>query len=337
MAWRKGMVALSALPGDQSKWLTRLAVSFPPLVKIDEAIEQLYPTDYDVVHAFNLSWEYPAIVGWQFARTNKLPFVVTPFAHLNAVGRNPAGRMVTMDHQKALLADADAVLTLTEAAILGLAQLGVKCRHSLPVGGGLDPIPPLKNSKKLLSRFQLNPPYAIFVGRANADKGALDAARAVLSTKGGLGLVVVGSRTPEFDNFYERLSAPQKVRVRHVGKVTEAEKHTLLSMATMLLLPSRTDALGIVLLEAWAHAIPVIGANVGGIPFVIEDGVDGLLVPYGDVPALSNAIQHLMANPRERTLLGKAGQKKVGSQYTWKQVGKRVLDAYEYVLGNQVA
>ena len=100
----------------------------------------------------------------------------------------------------------------------------------------------------------------------------------------------------------------------------------------MLLLPSRTDALGIVLLEAWAHGVAVVGADVGGIPFVIEGGVDGLLVPYGNVPALTNAIQQLIASPHQRNALGKAGQRKVQLHYTWEQVGQRVSNTYNMML-----
>ncbi|MCO5191045.1 MAG: glycosyltransferase family 4 protein, partial [Anaerolineae bacterium] len=94
----------------------------------------------------------------------------------------------------------------------------------------------------------------------------------------------------------------------------------------------RIDSFGIVLLEAWAHKIPVIGANAGGIPGVITDGVDGLLVPYGDVPALMHAIRQLAGDVDLRRRLGTQGHAQLKSRFNWKHVSEHVLAIYADLL-----
>jgi glycosyltransferase involved in cell wall biosynthesis len=120
--------------------------------------------------------------------------------------------------------------------------------------------------------------------------------------------------------------------IQPLGIVNEQDKHTLLSRAELLLLPSRTDSFGIVLLEAWAHGKPVIGARAGGIPGVIDEWHNGLLVGFGDVAGLAEAIQTLLTDELRRQRMGENGRDKVHSQYTWEQVGQRVWANYQAVM-----
>ncbi len=60
-----------------------------------------------------------------------------------------------------------------------------------------------------------------------------------------------------------------------------------------LLLPSRVDSFGIVLLESWLYSYPVVVAASGGIPSDVDNGNNGILVPFGDISSLSNAIKLL--------------------------------------------
>ena len=82
----------------------------------------------------------------------------------------------------------------------------------------------------------------------------------------------------------------------------------LLACAAVSVMPSLNEALPNVLLESMAAAAPVVATRVGGTPEAIQDGVNGVLVPPGDSPALARAIHQLLTDPELATRLGQAGR-----------------------------
>jgi glycosyltransferase involved in cell wall biosynthesis len=81
--------------------------------------------------------------------------------------------------------------------------------------------------------------------------------------------------------------------------------------------PSRSEAMGRILLEAAAAGKCRIGTAVNGIPTVISDGVDGVLVPKNDVEALARALELLIVNPELRRRLGAAAKARASSEFTY--------------------
>jgi glycosyltransferase involved in cell wall biosynthesis len=69
-----------------------------------------------------------------------------------------------------------------------------------------------------------------------------------------------------------------------------------LDASTVLVLPSFSEGLPRVAMEAFARGRAVVGARAGGIPDIVEDGVNGLLVPTGDAPALADAIVRVLSD-----------------------------------------
>lgn len=335
LGWRKLMVMLSALPGDQSHLLMRMAARVPPISGLAESLAQL-GQPVDLIHLFNISWEYPMVAGWRWAQARGRPLIVTPFTHLGSGRYDRVARNSLMDHQRRILRDAGAVLTLTAIEAEELTQIcGLDPQRVTTVGSGLDPLPSTIPVTDTVARYQLQLPLILFIGRLSHDKGAIHAAEAVLTLwRQGLAvsLVLVGQVAPEFNRFYRRLGEADRLVVRPLYVLPEEEKHALLSVATMLLLPSRTDSFGIVLLEAWAHGKPVIGANAGGIAGVINDGQNGLLVPFGNISALAGAIRRLLTDSSLAQTMGQAGRAKIAAQYTWSYVADRVEDNYRRLL-----
>ena len=92
------------------------------------------------------------------------------------------------------------------------------------------------------------------------------------------------------------------------------------------------DSFGLVFLEAWAHGKPVIGAWAGGIPGVVDDGENGILVNFGDVPAMTEAVRLLLSDQPLRQRMGENGRSKVSTKYKWEKITEQVLDVYESVL-----
>ena len=336
--WRKMMVFAGILPIINLPIVKQMAKKMPALPHITTALNQLNPKP-DIIHAWNFSWEYPALAAFEYAKIHKIPYAITPFAHINPGSKERTTRYVTMPHQREIFEKANIVLGLTAQVERGYDEVGWKARAFSAIGAGIETLP-LNFGAEHLPRnvANLDSPFIAFLGRVNRDKGALDASRAVLKLrKSGvnLKLVLIGTVTEEFTKFHRALAPDEAEAIIRVGRQSEKAKHAILQKAEMLVLPSRTDALGLVLLEAWAHSKPVIGANAGGIPAVIDDGINGLLVEYGDMPALANAILQLHTNPDMREKFGQNGKEKVARQYQWPQVAAKVIQAYRQVIRAQ--
>ncbi|MEA5593446.1 glycosyltransferase family 4 protein [Rivularia sp. UHCC 0363] len=105
----------------------------------------------------------------------------------------------------------------------------------------------------------------------------------------------------------------------------------LLALSDLLVLPSYTEGLPLVILEAMAAGLPVIATPVGGIPEVVIHQETGLLVPVGDVQALVNAMLKLLQNPDLRNEMGNKGSEMVRKDFSVEKMCDEVFDIYEKV------
>lgn len=104
--------------------------------------------------------------------------------------------------------------------------------------------------------------------------------------------------------------------------------------ADLAVLPTLTDAegFGMVLAEANACGRPVIGTNVGGIPSVIQDHYNGLLVQPGDLHGLVEAIRAVLSNEELADRMGHNGYQRVKSEFTWTQAIARTREVYDALI-----
>jgi 2-deoxystreptamine N-acetyl-D-glucosaminyltransferase/2-deoxystreptamine glucosyltransferase len=93
-------------------------------------------------------------------------------------------------------------------------------------------------------------------------------------------------------------------------------------------LSSRQEAFPVVILEAMAAGKAVISTNVGGVPEVIADGMNGLLVPVGDINALAEAMVRVTTNPTLAARLADAAGKSIG-RYDWERISQEYVEAYK--------
>ena len=106
--------------------------------------------------------------------------------------------------------------------------------------------------------------------------------------------------------------------------------------ADMYVMPSVREGMPIALLEAMACGLPAVASRLpGSTDTMIEPGVNGLLVPPGDVAAFADGLARLLSNPDEAARLGAAARLTVESRYTMERVAEQWLDAYQEVLGRR--
>jgi len=120
--------------------------------------------------------------------------------------------------------------------------------------------------------------------------------------------------------------------VHLIGGVTNEECKTLLQECTIAVLPcvvaidGDRDVCPLTLQEAMAMEIPVVSTHVGSIPELIDDGVNGILVPEKNEEALANAIIKLIETPELRRKMGKNGREKILKEFNIKtQVDQLLL------------
>jgi phenylacetate-CoA ligase len=119
--------------------------------------------------------------------------------------------------------------------------------------------------------------------------------------------------------------------VRFIGAVENDRMPELYRSADLVLNPSRVDNMPISILEALASGVPVVSTNVGGVPALVENGRDAVLVPPGDPGAMAEAVVSLWKEPAKREALREAGLRKA-SAFGWSQVRRDWARVYERTL-----
>lgn len=170
----------------------------------------------------------------------------------------------------------------------------------------------------------------VFLGRIEAAKGITDLILAVqhISLRHpNIRLVIAGSGDIATA---KKMAADLGMdsKIEFPGWVAGEVKRVLLSSATLFVLPSYAEGMPMAVLEAMSHGTAVIATEVGGIPEVVHDRIEGLLVPPGDVAKLAEAIALLLSNNDMRERLGKAGQDAVRQHFSPKSTSAALLDLY---------
>ncbi len=152
-------------------------------------------------------------------------------------------------------------------------------------------------------------------------------------------LLIAGSG-PEKESLVKRV---QELSLDHhvtfLGVVDTKVLPSLYQAADVFVLPSinkdgKTEALGVVLLEAMASGCPVIGSNVGGIPDIIMDGETGFLVPEQDPHLLAEKIVCLLSDPELREKFKKKGLSRVKTHFSWDSLATRFAGVYHQAVEN---
>jgi glycosyltransferase involved in cell wall biosynthesis len=140
-------------------------------------------------------------------------------------------------------------------------------------------------------------PSVLFVGVLERYKnvdGLADAWRVVAPRVPGARLHLVGDGT--LRPVVEQLLRDFPERTSWDERLSPDEVSRALDEASALVLPSRSEGMGRVVVEAFCRGRPVVGARVGGIPDLVEDGQNGLLVEAGDTQALADALVRILAD-----------------------------------------
>lgn len=175
-------------------------------------------------------------------------------------------------------------------------------------------------------------PQALYLGGfENPVKGG-DVLLEALGQPGTAGLRVALAGPGELPEAGRRLTA-ERPEIEWRGWLGEAEKDELLRASSIFVLASTSEGLPMALLEAMAYELALIATAVGGVPDVVDDGVEALVVPAGNPGALAAALMRLAGDPALRTRLGRAARVRAGGLGE-AEVADRIDALYRRLLGN---
>jgi len=208
--------------------------------------------------------------------------------------------------------------------------------------------------QSVLRGYGIDPaaPSVLFVGRITRQKGLVHLIRAAESLPDEVQVILCAGAPDAHDTEGQVKAAMARLqekrsRVVWIEKMLpQGELQAIMAAATVFVVPSLYEPLGIVNLEAMSMGLPVVASEVGGIPEVIEDGVTGALVPI-DIDrgefrgsgrekefeeALGEAIAGIVADPDRAAEMGAAGRKRVEDLFSWEAVAHRTMAVYESVV-----
>ncbi len=324
---RQGIDAHALVHGDplpdDPVWVQRVPVQFnlvyAPLAigfrhALGSAIDRLKP---DVLHLHMPN--NSALWALTLPAARKVPWVVhwqSDVVVSNIKWSVALAYMLYRPFEQALLERAQQVFATSPPYLLAstaLSRWRGKC-EVVPLGINLHNMPPAEPLAKSLQWRPDTPMKLLSIGRLTYYKGFETLVRAV-ATLPGVELLIAGEG--ELRDTLQALIASttppgRPPATRLLGSVDDAQKHALLARCDLFCLASRerTEAFGIVLLEAMQHARPCLVSDLpgSGMPWVVSTAHCGLHVPLEDVGAWSSSIARLQHDLPLRTRLGQAGR-----------------------------
>jgi len=199
---------------------------------------------------------------------------------------------------------------------------GAKSTHVKIIPNGID-LDYIRNRTNPICRKDGRDLQLLYVGRLSPEKGVEILLRALAKVGDrGIHLQIIG-RGPDREALQSLAHDLDIVdKVEFWGHVSEDILWERYNCSDLVVIPSYADALPLVSLEAQAFGLPVIASEVGGLPDVIESNVNGILIPAGNVEAMSSAIISMYDNPAMRKRMSDSGLEMI-KRFDWKQVLNR--------------
>jgi len=227
---------------------------------------------------------------------------------------------------------ANLYIAVSKYTALLLEDLGIRKTRIKTLHNGVD-ISRFKPGMKKRAENLL-----LFVGRLDPFKGLHFLLRSLEYLEKPVQLVVVGPLSWNQGYNKEILTLIKRISEKTIHKVTymgTQKPDVILKLyreATILILPSTAESLGIVILEALACGTPVIASNVGGIPEIIQNNKNGILVPAGNPVELAKRIRCLLDDESLRKKFSEEGRRCVIEKFSYELIVEKLLEVYDQLI-----
>tara|TARA_B100000963_G_scaffold243495_1_gene213175 strand:+ start:2969 stop:4099 length:1131 start_codon:yes stop_codon:yes gene_type:complete len=302
---------------------------------VSEALDEFKP---DLIHVVN-----PAVLGlggiW-LAKTNDIPLIASYHTHLpKYLEHYGMGMLEPLLWELLKAAHNQALLNLctSTAMVSELESKGIRRTALWQRGVDTNSFKPeYRNEnmrKKLLGNFPDTGSLLIYVGRLSAEK-QIERIKPVLEKipDASLALVGDGPHRNQLEKIFEN------TKTNFIGYLAGEELASAYASGDIFLFPSSTETLGLVLLEAMAAGCPVIGANKGGIPDIINDGVNGCLYNPDEKDSgeesLISATTKILEDRNKKEKMRLAAREEA-EKWDWNQATLQLREFYKKTLNNK--
>ncbi len=295
----------------------------------------------DLLHTHGL-WMYPSHASRAWARTHHKPYVISPHGMLDPWAANNSRwkkRMAGWLYEDAHLRNASCIHALCNAEYKAIRAYGLK-NPVCVIPNGID-VPHLQTAAKpaWYSKVPEGARVLLYLGRIHPKKGLVNLLHAWRIGKQAPGgeppwfLVIAGwdqgGHEAELRSLAEHLGILDSIAF--VGPQFEEAKHASYALADAFILPSFSEGLPMVVLEAWAHKLPVLMTPQCNLPEGFE--AEAALHIHPDPDSVSRGLLTLFSLSGEhRDQLGARGQQLILEKFTWKVIAEQMSDVYRWLL-----
>ncbi len=292
--------------------------------------------EFDLVHA-GVFPHLPLLqAAAQYCRRHRIPLVCHPMLNLGEPYRAEHDQEFLGPAHLATLASASAVLANTDYEAEVLARQGIDPGKITVASPAVDAAAMVGgDGAAFRRRHALTAPIVLQVSTQSIDKGSVTTVEALKHLwRAGwrVDLVLIGQVRRDFAAYWAAQPDAVRARVRLLDYVPQNEKKDAFAACDVFVMPSRVDSFGLVYLEAWLNQRPVVGCFAGGVPRVIDDGIDGFLVPFGDAGMLAEYLMMLLRDRPRAMRMGQRGRAKVLERHDWQRTAGRILQLYDTLL-----
>lgn len=294
-------------------------------------LPKIYYTD--IIHIIGYGHMCSALTVWRYQK--RFPLVMTTIG-VSAPISGPCSAWLRQQFDKIFginqLKKLKKIIVIAEEEKNWCLKNGVQKEkiNYIPVGIPDEAFGNYSTGEVVEEKFGIKKPYIVYLGRIHPQKGLKDLliAFSVIAKNFPKVTLILAGPDNNFWNKLHKLVRDLSIveRVKYLSYVSTEDKYKLLSGCEFLLLPSKYELQGIVLVEAMAQGKPVIATNVGGIPDFVKDGENGFIVEYGDVKNLAKKIEKLLTDKNTYLRLS-TNAKITAEKFRW----EKIIDEYEEI------
>jgi len=291
----------------------------------------LHNIDADVFHVGPLPYNNLIYAGIDAAEHRRVHIIATPCTHLGEEANTEVAKHYVQPHQIELLQQCQRVLCMTAAERSKLVELGVAPEKLAVYGLGFDmQLATGGDGQRIRSQHGITGPIVLHLGMKAYEKGSvtlIEAMKQLWNSGSDASLVMAGPSLRAFDEYVAQ-NASNLPRFINLPGFADEQKRDLLAAADIVAQPSRVESLGLVLLEAWTNAKPVIAADIAVSRELVTSCDGGVLVPFGDAGVLAQQIAGLLKDDGLRRSMGEGGQS-FAQSYAGDKLWPRYAEEFE--------